>query len=79
MFDELLKYAKGHRANMPAGQSRFDDMLGVANAGDENLCGEIIVFIDRQDLSNEFHAIGTDVVQSAYERRHAPCPGFGGQ
>ncbi len=57
MFDELLEYGIGHRANMSAGESRFDHMLGMANAGDENLCGEIIVFVDRQDLSNKLHAI----------------------
>lgn len=79
MFNELLKYAEGHCANMPAGESRLDDMLGMANAGDENLCGEIIVFEDRQDLSNELHAIGTDVVQSTYEWGDAPCPCFSGQ
>jgi hypothetical protein len=57
MYDELLEYSVGHRANMSADESGFDHMLRVANAGDENLCGKIIVFIDRQDLSNKLHAI----------------------
>ena len=79
MFDELLEYSVGHRANMSADESRFDHMLRVANAGHENLRGKIVVFIDREDLSNKLHTIGTDIVQTTNKGRDAPCPRFRGQ
>lgn len=57
MFDELLEHAKGHGANMAADQGRFHNMLGMANAGDKDLGGIVVVFIDRQNLSNKLHAV----------------------
>ena len=50
MFNELLEHSEWHGANMSARESRFDDMLGMPHAGDEDLGGKAVVFIDRQDL-----------------------------
>ena len=57
MFDEPLEHPEGHGANMSADEGGFDDMLGMADAGDQDLSGKVVIFIDRQDLPNKLHAV----------------------
>ena len=68
MFDQLLKDGIGHRANMSPGQRGFYDMLRVADAGDQDLRGKRIIFIDRENLPDQFHPIRADIIQATDER-----------
>jgi len=68
MFDQLLKDGIGHRANVPPGQRGFHDMLRVADACDQNLRSKGIIFIDRENLPDQFHPIRADIIQATDER-----------
>lgn len=55
MFKQRLEYAVRHRADVTASQCRLDHVLWVADACDQDQCLVVIVLVNRQDLTNEFH------------------------
>ena len=57
MLHELLKDGIRHRANMAARECGLNDLLRSPDACHEHLCIKLIVVINTQNLSNEFHAV----------------------
>ncbi len=61
---------------MASGQRGFDHVLRVSHARDQHESLIVVISIDRDDLANQFHTIGTDVIQPTDEGRNAPRSGF---
>src|SRR4029453_2654274 len=68
MVEHLLDYRRRAGGDVGAQLGRFDDVNGMTAAGDEDFRRELVVAVDRDDLANELHAVGGDVVEAADER-----------
>ena len=53
--------------------------IGLPGAGDEDLGLEVVVVVDLDDLLDEFHAVGRDVVETADERADEGGANLGGE
>ena len=51
-------------------------MLRVPNAGDQDEGLKVIILINSEDLSNQLHPVGTDIVEPPDKGRDAPGAGF---
>ena len=73
MFDQLCDNVVRHRPDVRAHQRRFDNMHRVADTGDEHLRIESIIMVDRQDLLDQCHTIGADIIEPADKRADDIC------
>ena len=56
MLDELHEHLVGDGGDMSTGQSGFDNMRGVPDAGNDHFCIVPVVFVNGDDLTDEIHA-----------------------
>ena len=77
MVEHLIDDGRRTRRNVGPHARRFDDVNGMAAAGDEDLGGEVVVVVDVDDLANQLHAVGRDIVKPADERADERGAGLG--
>jgi len=76
MLNQLLIDTIGHGTYVSPGQRRFNDMHRVPYTCDQNFGFEIVVVVDRDDLPNEFHPVGADIIEASNKWRDAPGARF---
>ena len=67
MLEELPQDLLGHGAHVRPHTGGVHHVLGVTDGGDEDLGGEVIVLVDRDDVFDEPHTLGRDVVEPPHE------------
>src|SRR4029450_12900424 len=70
MFEARVKHGGRARADVGATACGFYNCHGVTYPRYHNLGPEIIVAVNLDDLPDEAHAVGGDVVEPADERTH---------
>ena len=81
MADKGLEYRRRHRGNIRADFRRFNDVQRMTDRGDQHLrmqCVGIVV-VDGDDLIDQPHAIGRNIIKPANERRNVSCSRLGRQ
>src|SRR4030042_303380 len=69
VLEKRVEDARRHGADVGAHPGRLQDVHRVAQAGGEDLAVEVVVVEDLDDVGDELHARGRDVVEAADEGR----------
>src|SRR5438128_5285912 len=68
MVEQLIDDGRRARRDVGAEACRLDDVDRMTAARDEDLGREVVVRVDLDDVANQLHAVGRDVVEPSDER-----------
>src|SRR3954453_12319937 len=76
MVEQRIDHRRWAGRDVGAHARRFDDVNRVTAARDEDFRGEVVVVVDLDDLLDQLHTVGPDVVEAADERADVGRPGL---
>src|SRR5690349_19372731 len=76
MIEQHIYHFERHRANVSAGLRRFHHVQWGTERGRQHLRRKVVVPVDSDDVSNEIHSFGADVIQASNERADNICAGL---
>ena len=79
VFGEVLEDRRGGGDDVCADLGRLQDVDRVADAGDEDFSGKIIIVVDEADVLDQVHAIEADIVVAADKGADEGGAGLGGE
>lgn len=79
MVGEFADDGVGDGGDVGSGHGGFDNVQRMANARYEHFGQVAVVVINRDDLLDQLHTVGADVVEAPDERADEVCSGFGGE
>ena len=77
MFHGVHEYLEWNGGNICTGQGTLGNVLGLTDRSSDNLCFNSVKFEDFGNCLDQFNAIPTDIINTAYEGTYEGCTGAG--